>query len=223
MADSPDEAAEVTESCHSLVLNMGTPSKDKLRAMLLAGARANALGHPVVLDPVGLGVSGFRQGQVKNLLEQVKISLIRGNFSEISALAGRPVGERGVDSLQAAEEQACIDLAKSVSRNWGCAVLLTGKRDIAAHGEKAALIFGGHEDMSRITGAGCMLSAVAGAFLAVCQGDFFQGAVQASLFMKLCGEYAAAQHQGTGTMRIRLIDRASALQTLEEDRVEYQR
>ena len=215
MADCPEEAAEITANCQGLVLNIGTPSRERFQAMAEAGACANDLGHPVVLDPVGLGASSFRRQETERLLGKIRVSLIRGNFSEIAALAGIGRGERGVDSGQADGEENCIHLADSVSRTFGCAVLLTGKRDIAASLGEVALVSGGHRDMSRITGAGCMLSAAAGAFAAVCGGDFFRAAWEAALLMKQCGAYAAAESRGTGSMRVYLMDRASAMTTLD--------
>ena len=224
MADSPQEAAEITEQCQGLVLNIGTPSQERFLAMARAGARANALGHPVVLDPVGIGASSFRRRETKRLLREVQVSLIRGNFSEIAALAGLAAGERGVDSGWADREENCIELAKSVSQSYGCAVLLTGRRDIATFRGQVVLIGGGHRDMARITGAGCMLSAAAGAFAAVCQGDYFRAAWEAALTMKACGAYAAERCQGTGTMRLYLMDRASTMTTLDGgDEIEFER
>lgn len=93
-ADSPREVAEVVSLCDALMINIGTPSEKKLTAMLIAGRRANEMGIPVVLDPVGAGASGFRREILGELLEDVRFDCIRGNKSEIAALLGIPFRSR---------------------------------------------------------------------------------------------------------------------------------
>ena len=184
MADDPNEAKEVTEVCNGLTINMGTLNERRLTAMETAGLRANELGKPVVLDPVGAGVSSFRLEAAERLMKKVQFRAIRGNFSEIETLAGilnilsdreekKNGGGRGVDA--AAENvnptefpnfEKKIDLVRRLAAKTGAVVAATGTVDLVADAEKVFCIDNGHSMMGRITGAGCQLSALVTAFLA---------------------------------------------------------
>lgn len=173
-ADDLAEAAAITAGCDALVLNLGTPHAGTLPAMAAAGKQANQLGHPVVLDPVGVGASPFRRGAAEQLFREVQFSLIRGNISEVKALLNIRSQGKGVDAgaLDAVTEETIpegIALAQQLWAQTGAAVAITGVIDLVADGEGAYVIRGGHPMLSRITGSGCMLSAVCGAFLAACR------------------------------------------------------
>lgn len=214
MADDPGEAEEITSLAAGLVLNLGTLDQRKLSAMLLSGKRANALGIPVVLDPVGAGASALRTGSALRLLEEVRFSVIRGNMSEIRALALGAGHTRGVDAGAAdrvTEESLAEALAfvKSFAARTGAVAAVTGGIDLVADGRRALVVRGGHPMMGRITGAGCMLSALAGAFAAANRDNLLAAAAGAVCAMDLCGETAAARVQppdGSGSFRAYLLD-----------------
>ena len=126
-ADSPREVAEVVSLCDALMINIGTPSEKKLTAMLIAGRRANEMGIPVVLDPVGAGASGFRREILGELLEDVRFDCIRGNKSEIAALLGIPFRSKGVEtvSLELADEAV-----HGLAEKTGSVILMTGESDL---------------------------------------------------------------------------------------------
>ncbi len=205
MADDLAEAAAITAGCDALVLNLGTPHAGTLPAMAAAGKQANQLGHPVVLDPVGVGASPFRRGAAEQLFREVQFSLIRGNISEVKALLNIRSQGKGVDAgaLDAVTEETIpegIALAQQLWAQTGAAVAITGVIDLVADGEGAYVIRGGHPMLSRITGSGCMLSAVCGAFLAACPDKPAMAAAGAVSSMGLCGEIAAARlREGEGT------------------------
>ena len=211
MADDLAEAAAITAGCDALVLNLGTPHA--------AGKQANQLGHPVVLDPVGVGASPFRRGAAEQLFREVQFSLIRGNISEVKALLNIRSQGKGVDAgaLDAVTEETIpegIALAQQLWAQTGAAVAITGVIDLVADGEGAYVIRGGHPMLSRITGSGCMLSAVCGAFLAACPDKPAMAAAGAVSSMGLCGEIAAArlrEGEGTGSFRTYLMDAMSLL------------
>ena len=93
MADDKDEVAEITAICAGLNINIGTLNSRTISAMLIAGKKANELQHPVVLDPVGTGASRLRTETAMKILEEVQITVIRGNISEIKTLAsGKSMG-----------------------------------------------------------------------------------------------------------------------------------
>ena len=98
MADDPEEVEEITALCSGLNINIGTLSSRTIPSMLAAGKKANSLGSPVLLDPVGVGASGFRKETVERLLKEIHFTVIRGNVSEIKILAGSDVNLRGVDA-----------------------------------------------------------------------------------------------------------------------------
>ena len=217
MADDPDESAEITRAAAALVLNMGTPSPRRLEAMLRSGRAASEAGLPVVLDPVGVGSSSLRIDAARRLLAEAHISVIRGNASEIAALAEGRRGERGVDSAA----QGSVALARSLARDTGAVVLLTGAEDIVTDGETTLAALGGHPMMRLITGAGCQLSALTGAFVAAAPARPLEAALAAACAMGLCGETAHARlhgPDGSAALRAYVIDAMSNLtpEALEE-------
>lgn len=214
MADDPGEAEEITSLAAGLVLNLGTLDQRKFSAMLLSGKRANALGISVVLDPVGAGASSLRTESALRLLQEVRFSVIRGNMSEIRTLALGAGHTYGVDAGAAdrVTEQSlpeAVAFVKSFSAKTGAIAAVTGGIDLVADGGCALVIRGGHPMMGRITGAGCMLSALTGAFAAANRDDFLTAAAAAVCAMDLCGEKAAARvtpPDGSGSFRTYLLD-----------------
>lgn len=155
-ADSPLEVAEVVSLCDALMINIGTPSEKKLTAMLIAGRRANEIGIPVVLDPVGAGASEFRRQILGELLEDVSFDCIRGNKSEIAALLGIPFRSKGVEtvSLELADEAV-----HGLTEKTGSVILMTGESDLVFDKRDKFEIGGGSPLMKKLTGSGCMYSA----------------------------------------------------------------
>lgn len=191
MADDPDEVKEVTAMCGGLVLNMGTPNPRRLDALLLAGKEANRLGHPVVLDPVGVGSSEMRREAGRQLLKQVRFAAIRANATEIATLACGTAAHRGVD---ADAEEAAMDSveenAKRLSRKTGAVVVVTGDTDVVTDGKMLYRAYNGHPMMKTVTGSGCQLSALLGAYVTSNPEQPLQAALAAVCAMGLCGEIA---------------------------------
>ncbi|MBO4997380.1 MAG: hydroxyethylthiazole kinase [Lachnospira sp.] len=221
MAEAVEEVEEITSLCNGLVLNLGMLTSQKLSAMLLAGKRANELGIPVVLDPVGVGASSFRKQAVQELLEKVSFTAIRGNLSEIKVLADGHAKSHGVevaaeDVLRPHHNEVVFAMCKELSRRYHAIVIVSGEQDIVADGEDICLVHNGHAMMSRITGAGCQLSALLGAFLAVKSEEEWQGrpfgfynSLKAVCTMGVCGELAyesLAAGEGNASFSTRLID-----------------
>ena len=194
MADDPDEAAEVTAMCDGLVLNMGTPNPRRLDALLLAGKEANRLGHPVVLDPVGVGSSVMRRDAGRRLLEQVRFAAIRANATEIATLVRGTAAHRGVD---ADPDEAMVDSvhenAKRLSLETGAVVIVTGDTDIVTDGKTLYHVHNGHPMMKTVTGSGCQLSSLLGAYVTANPEKALQAALAAVCAMGLCGEIAHAR------------------------------
>lgn len=227
MADDIGEAAEITGICSSLVINIGTLNERTIASMIAAGQAANQLGHPVILDPVGAGASSLRTQTVFKLLEKVKFDVIRGNISEIKTVYAGTGTTKGVDAddsdaLRTDNQAEVIRFAKALSARTGAVIAITGATDLIADAENAYLIQNGHAMMSRITGTGCMLSAILGAFCGANPNQLLEATVAGVSYMGQCGERAfsltAETDGGTGSFRKHLIDAMSLIdpQAFEE-------
>ncbi len=195
MADDIDEVEEITAICGGLNINIGTLNQRTIAAMLAAGKRANELSHPVVLDPVGAGASALRTKTAMKLMEQIECTVIRGNASEIKALALGQGTTRGVDadlsdSVTKDTLKQAVSFAKDFSRKTGSIIAITGAIDLVAYNEKAYCIYNGHPMMSSITGTGCQLSALIAAYITANPHNPFKATVAAICAMGLCGEKA---------------------------------
>ena len=195
MADDQGEVEEITAACGGLNLNIGTLNARTIPSMLLAGKKANALGHPVVLDPVGAGASSLRTATALRLLEEVRFAVIRGNISEVKTLANGQGATQGVDANVAdtiTQENLpqAVAFAKAFAQKTGTVVAVTGAIDIVADGGKAYCIFNGHPMMSAVTGTGCQLSAMAAAYATATPGSHLEAAAAAVCAMGVCGQLA---------------------------------
>lgn len=214
MADDVEEAEEITSICGGLNINIGTLNQRTIPAMRKAGIKANELGHPVVLDPVGAGASRLRTGTAMDLLEHVRFSVIRGNISEIKTLALGSGSTRGVDAdlAEAVTEESLAEaaaFAKEFSGKTGAVIAVTGAIDIVADEKTAYCIFNGHPMMSSITGTGCQLTALTAAYVTANQEHTLEAAAAAVCAMGICGEKARqrmTEQDGNASYRNHIID-----------------
>ena len=211
MAHAEEELDELLGLASALVLNIGTLSAGWIGSMHRAAEIAGRRGVPIVLDPVGAGASRLRTDTALALLGTAAPTVIRGNASEILALAGASGGTRGVDSTHAAHDAA--DAARQLAKAYGCAVAVSGAEDFITDGTTDLLLPGGHPLMPRVTGLGCTATAVVGAFAAV-SATPFRAAVSGMAMMKTAGEIAARQAAGPGTFVPHFLD---ALHTVTPD------
>jgi len=170
MADAVEEAAEMASIASALLINIGTLNDRTIKSMHIAGKAANLKGIPVVFDPVGAGATNFRLQTTMDILQQLKIDLIRCNVGELAAIAGVSWQAKGVDSGVGE-----IDVAKTalqIANKYNCLVIVTGEQDIITDGDRVERISGGHEKITKITGGGCLLSALCAATLASCEHRF---------------------------------------------------
>ena len=213
MANAPEEVEEITALADGLVLNLGTPNLQTISSMFLSGKKANALGIPVVLDPVGVGASRLRRETAARLLREVRFSVIRGNISEIRALA-EGSGCPGVDAdaaQQVTEENLteALDFAGRFARHTGAVVAVSGAVDLVCDGSSARVIRNGRQEMSLVTGTGCQLSALVGAFAAANRVGALDAVAAAVAMMGLAGELGwerMAPGDGNASYRSRIID-----------------
>ncbi|MDO5294916.1 MAG: hydroxyethylthiazole kinase [bacterium] len=214
MADYVGEVEEITAICAGLNINMGTLNPDTISAMVAAGKKSNEVGHPVVLDPVGVGASLVRTKAANILLNEIRFTTIRGNSSEIKTLAYGQGTTKGVDADLAdlvTEENIddTIVFAKKLSERTGAVIAISGAIDIVSDANRAYVIRNGHAMMGRVTGTGCMLSALTTAYLAANKSTPLEATAAAVCAMGICGELAFKRLgtlDGNSTYRNYLID-----------------
>ncbi|MEG1145554.1 MAG: hydroxyethylthiazole kinase [Clostridium sp.] len=225
MADDISEVEEITTICGGLNLNIGTLNQNTIASMLLAGKTANKLSHPVILDPVGAGASTLRTKTACRLLDEIKFAVIRGNISEIKALALGKGTTHGVDA-DAADTvhidtlDRTIEFAKRFSGKTGAVIAITGAIDIISDCEHTFIIHNGHPMMANITGTGCMLSAMTTAYAVANPGHILEATAASVCAMGLCGELAydrLSPRDGNASYRNYIIDEVYNLtgETLE--------
>ena len=214
MADEPEEVEEITARCAGLCLNLGTPSRRTIPSLMRAGVKAGELGRPVVLDPVGVGASALRLRTAQELMARVTFTVLRGNVSELRALAGgqehtRGVDAGGADAVTEAELERGVAFAKGTARRTGTVVAVTGAIDLVSDGEQCVVIRNGRPEMGLVTGTGCQLSALTAACLAASPEHPLEAAAAAVCAMGVAGELAWARmspQDGNATYRDRIID-----------------
>ncbi|KUH34328.1 hydroxyethylthiazole kinase [Thermococcus celericrescens] len=202
MAHALEEVGEMVSIADSLVINIGTLSPPWIASMEKAVKAASELGKPVVLDPVGAGATKLRTSTAMKLLEMGDISVIRGNFGEISALLGEHGKTRGVDSAEYSLESAS-QLAERAAGEFGTVVAVTGPVDFVSDGKRTYVVENGHELLGNVTGTGCMATAITGAFLAV--EEPLKAAVSALVTFEVAAELAS-EAKYPGTFHVKLYD-----------------
>jgi hydroxyethylthiazole kinase len=203
MVHAVEEVEEFTAISRALVINIGTLAPRWVEAMRLAAGRARTDGIPWVLDPVGVGATGYRTS-IGAELAGLRPTVIRGNASEIMVLAGSiGTAGKGVDSAHATETALLPALA--LARASGSLVAMTGAIDYVTDGERVVAIHNGHPMMARVTGLGCTATAIVGAFVGSNE-DPFVATVAALAVLGVAGELAAEQSPGPGSLQVQMLD-----------------
>ena len=203
MAHAVDEVEEMVALAGALVINIGTLSQQWLESMLKAGKKANELGVPVVLDPVGSGATSFRTYAFRTLVKELRVSVVRGNPSEILSIGSDYVGTKGVETAHQAEE--ALQAAKVVARDIDSVAAITGPVDLVTDGERVIRCSNGHPLLGLVTGTGCAATAAIAAFNSVTR-DSLEAAAAGLAFFGLAGELAGATGNSPGSFMISLLD-----------------
>ena len=210
MAHAREEVEEMVALASALVLNIGTLSEHWIEAMLLAGGAASARGIPVVLDPVGAGATAYRTDTARRILDEVRVTVLRGNPGEVATLVGAGAEVRGVESIAAGLEPS--ELAKEAAgRQLGLVASVTGPVDHVSDGERMLAVANGHPLLAAVTGTGCISSALTGCFLAAKPEEPLEAAAEALAALGVAAEDAADGAAGPGTFHARLYDALAAL------------
>lgn len=203
MSHATEEIAELARISGAVVINLGTVGREYLEPMPVAMEAANEAGVPVVIDPVGAGASRVRTEFPLRLLAEHRAAIVRGNGSEIMALAGQDGGSKGVDSTQSSNK--ALEAANLLADRYGCVVCISGATDIVTDGERVVMIGGGTEMATKVTGMGCTASALCGAFAAVADTPL-DAVVAGMAVMKVAAELAEAKSDGPGTLQLYFYD-----------------
>ncbi|MET1056866.1 MAG: hydroxyethylthiazole kinase [Pedobacter sp.] len=209
MAHAHQEMKDMVNIAGAVVINIGTLDEYWVESMRLAIRQAEALKKPWILDPVGAGASPYRNAVLKELIGIYHPSVIRGNASEIMALAQVSVQTKGVDSVHQTEE--AIGAAMHLNATTGAVICVSGATDTVVHQAKRISLRNGHPLMSRITGMGCTATALIAAFCALNPENLFEATTAAMALMGVSGEMAAAVSSGPGSLQMHFLDILSTL------------
>ncbi|APC39764.1 hydroxyethylthiazole kinase [Clostridium estertheticum] len=214
MADDINEVLEMVSLSSSLVINIGTLNSRSVESMIKAGKRANELKIPVILDPVGAGATSYRTEVCKRIISEVRLAVIRGNLSEIKTIYGIDTITRGVDASESFDVSGdeftkTKEMARKFAVKFVTVVAITGEVDIITDGKILYTTSNGHKMMSRVTGTGCMCTAVIGCYLGAGENNLI-AALAGVVSMGIAGETAYERLdkkiEGSGTFRMKMID-----------------
>jgi hydroxyethylthiazole kinase len=203
MAHAPEEVADMVQLASALVLNIGTLTLPMVEAMKAAAKGANAKGIPVVLDVCGAGATPLRDQKSLELLEEVRIDIIKGNASEVTRVSGETVRTKGVDASEVALDLSQV--AQTLAKARRATVVITGETDIVADNFRLYLVKNGHPLMGQVVGTGCMATSLIGTFAAVCP-DLAKAAASALVTFGVAAECAAPLSKGPATFKEKLFD-----------------
>lgn len=214
MSDEPADVADITSICGGLNINIGTLNTRSIEAMHVAGKRSAELGHVILLDPVGAGASALRTSTAVELMEELPLTVLKGNASEIKALALGSATTQGVDANAAdvvTEENlaAQAEFAKAYAAQLGCILAITGPIDLVADGTRCIAIRNGRPEMEKITGTGCQIAGMMTAYLIANPDTPLEAAAASVALMGVAGEMgweAMLPGDGNSTYRNRIID-----------------
>jgi hydroxyethylthiazole kinase len=216
MSEAIEEVPDLIAIAGALNLNMGTPNRNTVPAMLEAVSAAVRSAKPIAFDPVAVGATSFRQNLGAQILQTGKPTVVRGNLAEIAALSGSEWAGKGVDA--GSQDPNSGTLVRAAARKIETIVVGTGKIDYLSDGLRLIALANGHPMMARVTGTGCVSTAFVAAFLAI-QPDPFKAAIHAMLVMDIAGEVAAenSRAEGPGTFRMRFVDTCANLRAGDID------
>lgn len=203
-----EEIEEIIEFSSSVVLNIGTMDKSMETMAVEVGKIANKLKKPIILDPVGVGATKARKNLVNALLKEIKFTVIKGNMAEIKSILNIDSLSRGVDSLE--KDDSGEKLVKLAAKKFNSVIAITGEIDYIGNQEIVFKVMNGHKKMELVTGTGCMISSLIGAFLGG-KNNSLVSAVGGVLSMGIAGELAEKNFIGTGSLKVNIMDNISNL------------
>lgn len=222
MAYAHEEVQDMARIAGALALNMGTLTPELITGMILAGRAAEEAHVPVIFDPVGVGATPYRVQAAEQMVTSVRLTVLKGNAGEIGGLTGAGGTVSGVDAVGVV--QGLTDAMAQYARARQTVLVATGEQDFVTDGQDLWVLSNGHPLLARITGSGCMLTGVIGAFLAVADKEsgapaFAEACAAAITCFNVAAEKAARGADGPGTFAVRFFDELSALEPDHVNRV----
>jgi hydroxyethylthiazole kinase len=214
MAHAAEEVEEMASSAQALVLNIGTLTPDLVDSMIAAAKKANEKHIPVVMDAVGVGATKLRTDKAREILQKVRVDILKGNAGEMGTLAGVKAKVKGVESFGAAADAK--DIAKTVAKKYKTTAVVTGKDNVVSNGRDIYIVSNSHIMMTSIVGTGCMSASMIASFAAV-EKDYAKAAAFALACFGIAGQLAAAKSKGPGSFKENLYDE---LYCLDEKTIE---
>ncbi len=216
MADEKQEVSEITNICDALLLNIGTLNERVVTSMMIAGETANKKGIPIIFDPVGAGASTYRSEVAKNIVKTLHPTIIRGNVSEIKALFTDEQATRGVDAsdldiINDSNLEESIKMVAKFAREAATIIVVSSEYDLISDGSTTYVVKNGCSEMSKITGTGCMLSAVVASYVAANVENTLKAAMYAVAIVGFSGELASFKAAGFSSMKMHFIDEISKM------------
>lgn len=213
MADHPEEAAVITKTAGAVMLNMGNLTDTRKQSMLISAKTAKENNINFVLDVCGAACLPTRRQYALSLIAKATPTLIKGNYSEITALANESYCSSGVDSDKSLGFYETVRTARQLAIQLGTTVLASGETDIITDGKHDIFVHNGTKQLGSITGTGCMQGALCAAFLS--QANGFNAALSACTVFGICGELAQTD-KGSGSFMVNLLD---ALSTVTDEQI----
>jgi hydroxyethylthiazole kinase len=204
MAHAREEVEEMVELAGALVINIGTLSPHWVESMLLAGRAAGERGIPIIVDPVGAGATTYRTETAKQLLDELPVTVVRGNTGEIATLVGAEAEVRGVESIAAGGDP--MDLAREAATALEVVAAVTGPVDYVSDGTRVLAVANGDPLLAAVSGTGCISTAITGAFAAALPDEPLRAATEALVALGVAAEDAAESARGPGTFHAALYD-----------------
>ncbi len=214
MAEHPKEVREITETAGALMLNLGNITDARMQSMKVSMLAAKEKSIPVILDAVGIACSKLRRDYIAQLLEIGTPTVIKGNYSEVYALYHDAYHSSGVDADTSINTESIRNVAAVLAGKYHTTILASGKTDIVTDGTRIIQVRNGTPQLSTVTGTGCLLGALCGAYLSVCSD--MNAAVTACVVLGVCGQIAETE-KGSGSFMVNLMD---ALSTLTDAQLE---
>jgi hydroxyethylthiazole kinase len=203
MAHAKEEAAEMANIASSLVLNIGTLTPEFVEAMKIAAKSANKKGIPVVLDVCGAGATKLRDEKSFELLNEVKIDILKGNASEIARISGENIRTKGVDSAEVDADM--LNVSRWLAERFKAVVVVTGAHDIITGKGKSYIVKNGHSLMTHVVGTGCMAASAIGTFAAI-EKDLAFASACALVCFGISAELAAKKSRGPASFKEKMFD-----------------
>lgn len=205
MAYAAEEVADMAKIAGALVLNIGTLNEAEINSMIIAGKSANQHGVPVIFDPVGAGATAYRTDTARKIINEIQISVLRGNAAEIANVAGRNRVIKGVDA--GGSQGNTVELAVSTAEKFKCVVIVTGPDDVISDGVTTYIVHNGDPMLTKVTGTGCLLTSVVGAFAAI-EDDLLLASLAAVASYGVSAEAASTNTagRGPGTFQIEFLN-----------------